>query len=594
MAKNNVVGILSILTEISTDGLNRGIASASASLSKFGKAANDNVSGAMRGLSGQLGAVGSGMAALGPIGISAAAGIAVFGAALFKARESLNFIDALGDAATKLHINVEALQTWRFAAQEAGLEAGDFDEAIMGLQSSVGKMLTGIGAARVKKAFDALGLSKEQIASFKNVEDMLPLIADRLAEVGTVAERAAIADKMGIRGLLPLLDQGSAKIEQFTQKARDLGIVIDSETAASMGELQRSAEIASQAIDINLKQAFLGMAPLLVSFTQSLAGVAQYLSYITSLFQDVDQRTTAQLNTRKDQLEALIATASKAIGRGDLVAEYKRQNAEIDAILAKRAKTGDKGILPIGGPDAASGVAPTATKKAKAVNQAGLQWGQYATLQAIDETKAVDLTRPLMAKQFNQIPSLQNNIAEVMKAWDDKQEEIRAKFASSIRGGLEAGMKGGIPGVMEYIAQQLRNRLLDNLANGLANMFQSQGGGWFGKVVSIFAKVPTGGTTAVPGFASGTSYAPGGLALVGERGPELVNLPRGSSVRTAAQTAAMGQSRPIIFDMRGAVVTADLLAQMNAIGAQAAVIGATGGAAMARQNMSRSAWNRMA
>ena len=32
------------------------------------------------------------------------------------------------------------------------------------------------------------------------------------------------------------------------------------------------------------------------------------------------------------------------------------------------------------------------------------------------------------------------------------------------------------------------------------------------------------------GFASGTNFAPGGLALVGERGPELVNLPRGSQV----------------------------------------------------------------
>jgi phage-related protein len=34
----------------------------------------------------------------------------------------------------------------------------------------------------------------------------------------------------------------------------------------------------------------------------------------------------------------------------------------------------------------------------------------------------------------------------------------------------------------------------------------------------------------IPGFASGTSFAPGGLALVGERGAELVNLPRGSQV----------------------------------------------------------------
>lgn len=34
----------------------------------------------------------------------------------------------------------------------------------------------------------------------------------------------------------------------------------------------------------------------------------------------------------------------------------------------------------------------------------------------------------------------------------------------------------------------------------------------------------------IPKFADGTNYAPGGMALVGERGPELVNLPRGSQV----------------------------------------------------------------
>jgi hypothetical protein len=35
---------------------------------------------------------------------------------------------------------------------------------------------------------------------------------------------------------------------------------------------------------------------------------------------------------------------------------------------------------------------------------------------------------------------------------------------------------------------------------------------------------------AVPGFARGTNFAPGGMALVGEKGPELVNLPRGAQV----------------------------------------------------------------
>ena len=45
--------------------------------------------------------------------------------------------------------------------------------------------------------------------------------------------------------------------------------------------------------------------------------------------------------------------------------------------------------------------------------------------------------------------------------------------------------------------------------------------------------------TAKNAFAVGTRNAPGGLSLVGERGPELVNIPRGASVIPAAQTSNM-------------------------------------------------------
>lgn len=50
-------------------------------------------------------------------------------------------------------------------------------------------------------------------------------------------------------------------------------------------------------------------------------------------------------------------------------------------------------------------------------------------------------------------------------------------------------------------------------------------------------KLPKGGK--LPGYATGTSYAPGGMAMVGERGPELVNLPRGAQVIPADKTARM-------------------------------------------------------
>lgn len=42
------------------------------------------------------------------------------------------------------------------------------------------------------------------------------------------------------------------------------------------------------------------------------------------------------------------------------------------------------------------------------------------------------------------------------------------------------------------------------------------------------------------GYASGTDFAPGGMTLVGERGAELVDLPRGSKVHQADKTRKMG------------------------------------------------------
>lgn len=51
-----------------------------------------------------------------------------------------------------------------------------------------------------------------------------------------------------------------------------------------------------------------------------------------------------------------------------------------------------------------------------------------------------------------------------------------------------------------------------------------------------------GSVTLIPAFAKGTNFAPGGLALVGEQGPELVTLPRGSRVDTAAVTKRLAAS----------------------------------------------------
>ena len=52
-------------------------------------------------------------------------------------------------------------------------------------------------------------------------------------------------------------------------------------------------------------------------------------------------------------------------------------------------------------------------------------------------------------------------------------------------------------------------------------------------------------------FAVGTRNAPGGLALVGERGPEMINLPSGSQVIPAAQTSNMLGGMPAAVEIYG-------------------------------------------
>lgn len=97
-----------------------------------------------------------------------------------------------------------------------------------------------------------------------------------------------------------------------------------------------------------------------------------------------------------------------------------------------------------------------------------------------------------------------------------KMEDVRDQMASAF-----ANIITGASSARDAISN-----LLSSFAN---TMLQSA-------FKSFFSLLP------IPKFAGGTDFAPGGLAVVGERGPELVNLPRGSQVIPAGRTAAMMKS----------------------------------------------------
>lgn len=113
---------------------------------------------------------------------------------------------------------------------------------------------------------------------------------------------------------------------------------------------------------------------------------------------------------------------------------------------------------------------------------------------------------------------------------------------------------------------------LDILSSVISLGLQLGSIGVFGK------KFQTNINGTVPQYAGGTSFHPGGLALVGERGPELVNLPRGSKVHPNG--SGMGGDT---YVFKGNLLTPEFWAQINAGHVAAADGGGQIGLARVRQ-----------
>lgn len=110
------------------------------------------------------------------------------------------------------------------------------------------------------------------------------------------------------------------------------------------------------------------------------------------------------------------------------------------------------------------------------------------------------------------------------KAKDELTDlEKRAEQAGdSIRGSLTDAFKGIATGA------QTMGEAVSNVLSSLSDMLLTNvGNALFSGISSSLGTAIAG---SIPGYANGTNNHPGGFAWVGERGRELVNLPRGSQV----------------------------------------------------------------
>ncbi|MFN3930844.1 MAG: phage tail length tape measure family protein [Brevundimonas sp.] len=190
----------------------------------------------------------------------------------------------------------------------------------------------------------------------------------------------------------------------------------------------------------------------------------------------------------------------------------------------------------------------------------------------------VEVLTPIARREITEleIPPVLLRFAEYQKKLAEEMAETiansRADFADAFSYGIEAAMNDDWTSVLQTIVEQIfGGTLQDALRNLGGSIFDKMGGGAGGKgfdfgsiakgLGSLFGKIP--------GFATGGSFRVGGS---GGADSKLVSmrLTPGEmvDVRRPGQLQAANNNAPIHFDMRGAVMTADLMAQAERMAAQ--------------------------
>jgi hypothetical protein len=166
-----------------------------------------------------------------------------------------------------------------------------------------------------------------------------------------------------------------------------------------------------------------------------------------------------------------------------------------------------------------------------------------------DQAKVAGAALPQLQQAMNDATSARKQLDGLAVEAMSVNRGLFVEFGQQLRQGASAweAFKSAGLNALGKLADKLMSMAADNLfakafggsSGGLASLF-GLGGSGSTPVMSAAGDLGAGtGGLSFPMFAGGTDSAPGGLSIVGEKGPELINLPRGAQVFNAGQTRGM-------------------------------------------------------
>lgn len=206
---------------------------------------------------------------------TAAAVVAGVTVALFKmGQAAAESAEKLTTAATRASLTVETFQEYAFAAQQSGVQVELLTTTLQRLQRRAVDAQK--GNAGLRESFDRLGVTlTDAQGKMLKTEELFAQVADGLVGIEGDAERVALAFKIfdteGAK-LLPMLQRGSAGIQEMRDRARELGLVVSNDAVMSLVEFRNKAGEAQKQLETAKIEIVAGFMPV---FTNLLIPLLQ-------------------------------------------------------------------------------------------------------------------------------------------------------------------------------------------------------------------------------------------------------------------------------------------------------------------------------
>jgi hypothetical protein len=512
--------------------------------------------------------------------VAAAAGAALAAMAQRGAAE----VDRLSKAGQRLNTTVTGMRALELAADEAGVGIGSLTDAVQNLDREVASGSRGAAAA-----LERLGLAASDLQGLE-ADQKLALIADRVKDMGlSTGEATQLLRDFGIRNrdMILLLMQGGDALRGARDDINDYGLALSQVDAGAIetandqiGRLRLVGDLLAQNLARVLIPAFGRLAEKITDSLReggflrqvinalSRAGmvlasaidiVTENLDFLIKLFAVfVGARIALFIGSlgsamiglaRIIRTTGIVMAAFNAITRAKITslalvaAVIAELTGQMDNLTGFIQRTG-RAILDALPEEIANGVE----------NMRDSIVGLGSDIDAIDERGANIFTGAMTAAELatnsfgeaargagSGVRELNGEIDEsptFVGRMRDAFVQLQDRIQSSMEGAFMSivdGTKSARDAFRSMAAEIIKELYRVLVVQRLVGAFG--GGGILGGIGRAFG---------IQANANGTTNFQGGMTLVGERGPELVNLPRGSQVIDAQRTSSRMSGGDII------------------------------------------------